>query len=189
MTGMMAQTGSLGQPLLIPLSMAGSIAGQGGLAVLTLPTTNVASLPAFAAANAAGNLLKLPFAGLQGKPFTKVSQRVVISYLANSFKKCCICVMSKLISLLSCYSPELGSAPTARKYTDDVPAPNSFCTASAVCCAAGDLPANTDNHSAGHCRSVSSSPGDPSYHHRLSVQHIRGSSPNCRTLHQSCHCK
>lgn len=67
MTGMMAQTGSLGQPLLIPLSMAGSIGGQGGLAVLTLPTTNVASLPGFAAANAAGNLLKLPFAGLQGK--------------------------------------------------------------------------------------------------------------------------
>ncbi|XP_036959072.1 POU domain, class 6, transcription factor 1 isoform X3 [Acanthopagrus latus] len=65
MTGMMAQTGSLGQPLLIPLSMAGSIGGQGGLAVLTLPTTNVATLPAFAAANAAGNLLKLPFAGLQ----------------------------------------------------------------------------------------------------------------------------
>lgn len=66
MTGMMAQTGSLGQPLLIPLSMAGSIGGQGGLAVLTLPTTNVASLPGFAAANTAGNLLKLPFAGLQG---------------------------------------------------------------------------------------------------------------------------
>ncbi|XP_070767166.1 LOW QUALITY PROTEIN: POU domain, class 6, transcription factor 1 [Enoplosus armatus] len=65
MTGMMAQTGSLGQPLLIPLSMAGSIGGQGGLAVLTLPTTNVATLPGFTAANAAGNLLKLPFAGLQ----------------------------------------------------------------------------------------------------------------------------
>ncbi|XP_068608353.1 POU domain, class 6, transcription factor 1 [Brachionichthys hirsutus] len=65
MTGMMAQTGSLGQPLLIPLSVGGSLAGQGGLAVLTLPTTNVATLPAFAAATAAGNLLKLPFAGLQ----------------------------------------------------------------------------------------------------------------------------
>ncbi|XP_051281668.1 POU domain, class 6, transcription factor 1 isoform X1 [Dicentrarchus labrax] len=65
MTGMMAQTGSLGQPLLIPLSMAGSIGGQGGLAVLTLPTTNVTTLPAFAAATTAGNLLKLPFAGLQ----------------------------------------------------------------------------------------------------------------------------
>ncbi|XP_014900497.1 POU domain, class 6, transcription factor 1 isoform X1 [Poecilia latipinna] len=65
MTGMMAQTGSLGQPLLIPLNMAGSIAGQGGLAVLTLPTTSVATLPGLAAANPAGNLLKLPFAGLQ----------------------------------------------------------------------------------------------------------------------------
>uniref|UniRef100_UPI003AACEC07 POU domain, class 6, transcription factor 1 n=1 Tax=Centroberyx gerrardi TaxID=166262 RepID=UPI003AACEC07 len=65
MTGMMAQTGSLGQPLLIPLSMAGSIGGQGGLAVLTLPTTNVATLPGLAAASPAGNLLKLPLAGLQ----------------------------------------------------------------------------------------------------------------------------
>uniref|UniRef100_M3ZSL3 POU domain protein n=1 Tax=Xiphophorus maculatus TaxID=8083 RepID=M3ZSL3_XIPMA len=65
MTGMMAQTGSLGQPLLIPLNIAGSIAGQGGLAVFTLPTTNVATLPGLAAANPAGNLLKLPFAGLQ----------------------------------------------------------------------------------------------------------------------------
>lgn len=67
MTGMMAQTGSLGQPLLIPLNMAGSIGSQGGLAVLTLPTTSVATLPGLAAANPAGNLLKLPFAGLQGK--------------------------------------------------------------------------------------------------------------------------
>uniref|UniRef100_A0A3Q4MCW9 POU domain protein n=1 Tax=Neolamprologus brichardi TaxID=32507 RepID=A0A3Q4MCW9_NEOBR len=65
MTGMMAQTGSLGQPLLIPLSMPGSIGGQGGLAVLTLPTTNVATLPGFTAANPAGSLLKLPFAGFQ----------------------------------------------------------------------------------------------------------------------------
>ncbi|XP_069383257.1 POU domain, class 6, transcription factor 1 isoform X2 [Paralichthys olivaceus] len=65
MTGMMAQTGSLGQPLLIPLSMAGSIGGQGSLALLTLPTTNVAALPGLTAANTAANLLKLPFAGLQ----------------------------------------------------------------------------------------------------------------------------
>lgn len=76
MTGMMAQTGSLGQPLLIPLSMAGSIGGQGGLAVLTLPTTSVASLPGFAAANAAGNLFKLPFAGLQGKLFRRAPDLV-----------------------------------------------------------------------------------------------------------------
>ncbi|XP_030209814.1 POU domain, class 6, transcription factor 1 isoform X1 [Gadus morhua] len=65
MTGMMAQAGSLGQPLLIPLSMAGSLGGQGGLAVLTLPTTNVATLPGLTAASTAGNLLKLPLAGLQ----------------------------------------------------------------------------------------------------------------------------
>lgn len=71
MTGMMAQTGSLGQPLLIPLSVPGPIGGQGGVALLTLPTTNLASLPGFAATNVAGNLLKLPFAGLQGKNKTK----------------------------------------------------------------------------------------------------------------------
>lgn len=65
MTGMMAQTGSLGQPLIIPLSMAGSMGGQGGLAVLTFPTTNVATLPGLATANPGGGLLKLPFAGLQ----------------------------------------------------------------------------------------------------------------------------
>ncbi|XP_013991643.1 POU domain, class 6, transcription factor 1 isoform X5 [Salmo salar] len=65
MTGMMAQTGSLGQPLLIPLSMAGSMGGQ-GLAVLTFPTSNVATLPGLSAASQSGGLLKLPFAGLQG---------------------------------------------------------------------------------------------------------------------------
>ncbi|XP_061128529.1 POU domain, class 6, transcription factor 1 isoform X1 [Syngnathus typhle] len=67
MTGMLAQTGSLGQPLLIPISMAGSIGGQGGLAVFTLPTTNVATLSGLAAAAATqpANLLKMPFAGLQ----------------------------------------------------------------------------------------------------------------------------
>uniref|UniRef100_A0A8C2HG98 POU domain protein n=1 Tax=Cyprinus carpio TaxID=7962 RepID=A0A8C2HG98_CYPCA len=65
MTGMFAQQGSLGQPLLIPLSMAGSVGGQGGLAVLTLPTATVATLPGLAAASPAGGLLKLPFAGLQ----------------------------------------------------------------------------------------------------------------------------
>ncbi|XP_077466848.1 POU domain, class 6, transcription factor 1 isoform X2 [Stigmatopora argus] len=66
MMGMLAQTGSLGQPLLIPISMAGSIGGQGGLAVLTLPTTNVATLSGLATATTqSGNLLKLPFAGLQ----------------------------------------------------------------------------------------------------------------------------
>lgn len=66
MTGMFAQQGSLGQPLLIPLSMAGSVGGQGGLAVLTLPTATVATIPGLTAVSPAGGLLKLPFAGLQG---------------------------------------------------------------------------------------------------------------------------
>ncbi|XP_051947531.1 POU domain, class 6, transcription factor 1-like isoform X1 [Xyrauchen texanus] len=65
MTGMFAQQGSLAQPLLIPLSMAGSVGGQGGLAVLTLPTANFATLSSLAAASPGGGLLKLPFAGLQ----------------------------------------------------------------------------------------------------------------------------
>uniref|UniRef100_A0A4W4HRH9 POU domain protein n=1 Tax=Electrophorus electricus TaxID=8005 RepID=A0A4W4HRH9_ELEEL len=65
MTGMMAQQGSLGQPLLIPISMAGSVGGQSGLAVLTFPAATVATLPGLAAAGQAGSLIKLPFAGLQ----------------------------------------------------------------------------------------------------------------------------
>lgn len=68
MTSMMAAPGSLGQPLLIPLSMASSVAGQaaaGGLAVLTFPTATVATLPGLAT-NPVTSLLKLPFAGLQG---------------------------------------------------------------------------------------------------------------------------
>uniref|UniRef100_A0A8C9THI2 POU domain protein n=1 Tax=Scleropages formosus TaxID=113540 RepID=A0A8C9THI2_SCLFO len=65
MTGVVAQPGSLGQPLLIPISVAGSVGGQGGLAVLTFPTATVATLPGLAAATPAGGVLKLPFAGLQ----------------------------------------------------------------------------------------------------------------------------
>ncbi|KAM9785551.1 POU domain, class 6, transcription factor 1 [Neosynchiropus ocellatus] len=68
MTGMLAQTNSLASPLLIPLSMAGSLGGQGALALLTLPNTNMATIQSLAAAVATptGNLLKLPFAGLPG---------------------------------------------------------------------------------------------------------------------------
>ncbi|XP_061114627.1 POU domain, class 6, transcription factor 1 isoform X2 [Conger conger] len=64
MTGVMAQPGSLGQPLLIPLSMAGPMGGQGGLAVITIPTATVATLPGLTAATPAGGVLKLPL-GLQ----------------------------------------------------------------------------------------------------------------------------
>ncbi|XP_064155123.1 POU domain, class 6, transcription factor 1 isoform X1 [Anguilla rostrata] len=64
MTGVMAQPGSLGQPVLIPLSMAGPMGGQGGLALITIPTATVATLPGLTAATPAGGVLKLPL-GLQ----------------------------------------------------------------------------------------------------------------------------
>lgn len=67
MTGMIAQQSTLSQPLLIPLSMAGSVGGQNGLALLTLPATTLATLPGFGAGGPGGGLIKLPFAGLQGK--------------------------------------------------------------------------------------------------------------------------
>lgn len=108
MTGMMAQTGSLGQPLLIPLSVPGTIAGQGGVALLTLPTTSLASLPGFAATNVAGNLLKLPFAGLQGKinsqPVLFCSFSIALSSrLVNS--KYLICPWKKLMCYCYCSVP------------------------------------------------------------------------------------
>ncbi|XP_065141459.1 POU domain, class 6, transcription factor 1 isoform X1 [Paramisgurnus dabryanus] len=77
MTGMLAQQSSLGQPFLIPLSMAGSVGGQGGLAVITLPTATVATLPGLAAASPAGGLLKLPFAGLQAATVLNPTQAVL----------------------------------------------------------------------------------------------------------------
>lgn len=69
MTGMIAQQSPLSQPLLIPLSMAGSVGGQNGLALLTLPATTLATLPGFGAGGPAGGLIKLPFAGLQAATF------------------------------------------------------------------------------------------------------------------------
>ncbi|KAI5609025.1 POU domain, class 6, transcription factor 1 isoform X1, partial [Silurus asotus] len=68
MTGMIAQQSTLNQPLLIPLSMAASVGGQNGLALLTLPTTTLATLPGFSAGGTAGGLIKLPFGGLQVQP-------------------------------------------------------------------------------------------------------------------------
>ncbi|KAK2825124.1 hypothetical protein Q7C36_019051 [Tachysurus vachellii] len=65
MTGMIAQQSTLSQPLLIPLNMAGSVGGQNGLALLTLPATTLATLPGFGAGGTTGGLIKLPFAGLQ----------------------------------------------------------------------------------------------------------------------------
>lgn len=66
MNGMITQQSPLSQPLLVPLNMGGSVGGQNGLALLTLPTTTLATLPGFGGGSA-GGLIKLPFAGLQGK--------------------------------------------------------------------------------------------------------------------------
>lgn len=93
------------------------------------------------------------------------------------------------IIFLSCYSPELGPAPAAHKCTDDVPASSSFPTASAGRCAAGDVSANTGDQCTGHRCSDGGSPGDLGHHDRVSVQHICSSTPDSRTLNQSCHCK
>lgn len=93
------------------------------------------------------------------------------------------------IIFLSCYSPELGPAPAAHKCTDDVPASSSFPTASAGRCAASDVSANTGDQCTGHRCSDGGSPGDLGHHDRVSVQHICSSTPDSRTLNQSCHCK
>ncbi|XP_041097565.1 POU domain, class 6, transcription factor 1 [Polyodon spathula] len=65
MTGMIAPGGAATQPFLIPLSMAGQMAGQQSLAVFTFPTATMATLPGLTAVTPAGGVLKLPFTGLQ----------------------------------------------------------------------------------------------------------------------------
>ncbi|XP_018417611.1 PREDICTED: POU domain, class 6, transcription factor 1 isoform X1 [Nanorana parkeri] len=64
-TGVMAQTGAVTQPVLIPISMPGQVAGQQGLAVWNFPTATLATLPGLAAAPPAGGVFKLPFTNLQ----------------------------------------------------------------------------------------------------------------------------
>ncbi|NXO52230.1 PO6F1 factor, partial [Aramus guarauna] len=56
------------QPLLIPISIAGQVAGQQGLAVWTFPTATVAALPGLTAASPTGGIFKPPIANLQGSP-------------------------------------------------------------------------------------------------------------------------
>ncbi|MGH0188023.1 UNVERIFIED_CONTAM: hypothetical protein FKN15_027458 [Acipenser sinensis] len=65
MTGMMTPSAAAAQPFLIPLSMAGQMAGQQSLAVFTFPTATMATLPGLTAVTPAGGVLKLPFTGLQ----------------------------------------------------------------------------------------------------------------------------
>ncbi|XP_062059638.1 POU domain, class 6, transcription factor 1 isoform X3 [Lepus europaeus] len=65
LTGVMVPAGAVTQPLLIPISIAGQVAGQQGLAVWTIPTATVATLPGLAAASPTGAVFKPPLAGLQ----------------------------------------------------------------------------------------------------------------------------
>lgn len=62
----MVPAGAVTQPLLIPISIAGQVAGQQGLAVWTIPTATVAALPGLTAASSPGGIFKPPLAGLQG---------------------------------------------------------------------------------------------------------------------------
>uniref|UniRef100_H3AZ14 POU class 6 homeobox 1 n=1 Tax=Latimeria chalumnae TaxID=7897 RepID=H3AZ14_LATCH len=66
-TGVMTSAGAMAQPLLIPFSVASQVAGQQGLALLTIPTATVAALPGLTTASPAGGIFKFPIASLQGK--------------------------------------------------------------------------------------------------------------------------
>ncbi|XP_042652894.1 POU domain, class 6, transcription factor 1 isoform X1 [Tyto alba] len=64
-TGVMVPAGTVTQPLLIPISIAGQVAGQQGLAVWTFPTATVAALPGLTTASPTGGIFKPPIANLQ----------------------------------------------------------------------------------------------------------------------------
>ncbi|XP_074836343.1 POU domain, class 6, transcription factor 1 [Carettochelys insculpta] len=64
-TGVMVPAGAVTQPLLIPISIAGQVAGQQGLAVWTFPTATVAALPGLTAASPTGGIFKPAIANLQ----------------------------------------------------------------------------------------------------------------------------
>nr|XP_014432486.2 POU domain, class 6, transcription factor 1 [Pelodiscus sinensis] len=64
-TGVMVPAGAVTQPLLIPISIAGQVTSQQGLAVWTFPTATVAALPGLTAASPTGGIFKPPLANLQ----------------------------------------------------------------------------------------------------------------------------
>ncbi|XP_028850693.1 POU domain, class 6, transcription factor 1 isoform X2 [Denticeps clupeoides] len=115
MTGMIAQPGSLGQPLLIPLSMAGSVGGQGGLAVLTFTTAAVAALPGLAAASPAAGLLKLPFSGLQASTVLNTVQPQLHTPAQTLFQPQAAALQSVQTAVQSALAtPSVSSATTAQ---------------------------------------------------------------------------
>ncbi|KAG9491633.1 hypothetical protein GDO78_000245 [Eleutherodactylus coqui] len=61
----MAPTGAVSQPVLIPITIPGQVAGQQGLAVWNFPTATLATIPGLAATPPAGGMFKLPLANLQ----------------------------------------------------------------------------------------------------------------------------
>ncbi|CAJ0917215.1 unnamed protein product, partial [Ranitomeya imitator] len=64
----MAPTGTVSQPVLIPITIPGQMSGQQGLALWNFPTTTLATIPGLAAAPPAGGMFKLPLANLQAAP-------------------------------------------------------------------------------------------------------------------------
>ncbi|KAM4795030.1 POU domain, class 6, transcription factor 1 [Rhinophrynus dorsalis] len=64
-TGVMAPAGAVTQPVLIPISIGGQVAGQQGLALWNIPTATVATLPGLTAASSTGGVFKLPLTNLQ----------------------------------------------------------------------------------------------------------------------------
>ncbi|XP_075447737.1 POU domain, class 6, transcription factor 1 isoform X2 [Ascaphus truei] len=64
-TGVMAPAGAVTQPVLIPISIAGQVNGQQGLALWTFPTATLATLPGLTAAPPNGGVFKLPLTNLQ----------------------------------------------------------------------------------------------------------------------------
>ncbi|XP_073432835.1 POU domain, class 6, transcription factor 1 [Dendrobates tinctorius] len=67
-TGVMAPTGTVSQPVLIPITIPGQMTGQQGLALWNFPTATLATIPGLAAAPPAGGMFKLPLANLQAAP-------------------------------------------------------------------------------------------------------------------------
>lgn len=65
-TGVMVPAGTVTQPLLIPISIAGQVTGQQALALVTIPTATLAALPGLTPAAPAGAIFKPPVANLTG---------------------------------------------------------------------------------------------------------------------------
>ncbi|XP_066440471.1 POU domain, class 6, transcription factor 1 isoform X2 [Eleutherodactylus coqui] len=76
-TGVMAPTGAVSQPVLIPITIPGQVAGQQGLAVWNFPTATLATIPGLAATPPAGGMFKLPLANLQASVLNTAIQTPV----------------------------------------------------------------------------------------------------------------